>query len=286
MHRWQRKPTDGPKGGRCFEFFFPLSLSLHLSVCLSVSISLSISLYFSLFLSISQAICYLSVCLSIYLSRYLSLSLSLSLALALSLSLSLYIHPSIHPSIHPLHFSIHPSTAFFYPSIYCIYLSIYLSIYPKGNNSARLPAKVEVDRFKTKEFCERFPKNKGSQLQNDDCSHRCCCICTWEIWLLSFLRPLLSHEYLMIVTIRPYQKDENTILSPISIPMRFKDQWDIRWFYRVPWDMSGIRWFFSTPLANVRCIPQKPERLGASPFLIMGEVSSINISQYWWLSLW
>ena len=136
---------------------FSLSLSLFISLFLYLSLSPFLFLSISLYLS-----SYLSVCLSIYLSRYLSLSISLS------------VHPSIHP-IHPLHFSIHPSTAF-----------IYLSIYLKGNNSARLRAKVEVDRFKTKQFCETFPKNNGSQLQNDDCSHHCCCICTSEIWLLSF----------------------------------------------------------------------------------------------------
>ena len=135
---------------------FSLSLSLFISLFLYLSLSPF------LFLSISLAI-YLSVCLSTY----------------LAISPYLYLYLSIHPSIYP-------STAFFYPSIYCIYLSIYLSIYLKGNNSARLRAKVEVDRFKTKQFCETFPKNNGSQLQNDDCSHHCCCICTSEIWLLSF----------------------------------------------------------------------------------------------------
>ena len=129
-----------------------------LSLSLFISLFLYLPFYFSLFLSISLAIC---------LSVYLPISLSLLIYISIC--------PSIHPSIHPLHFSIHPSTAF-----------IYLSIYLKGNNSARLRAKVEVDRFKTKQFCETFPKNNGSQLQNDDCSHHCCCICTSEIWLLSF----------------------------------------------------------------------------------------------------
>jgi hypothetical protein len=132
--------------------------------------SLSLSLFISLFLYLSLSP-FLFLSISLYLSSYLSVCLSTYLAI----SPYLYLYLSIHPSIYP-------STAFFYPSIYCIYLSIYL----KGNNSARLRAKVEVDRFKTKQFCETFPKNNGSQLQNDDCSHHCCCICTSEIWLLSF----------------------------------------------------------------------------------------------------
>ena len=133
MHRWQNKPTDGPKGGWCSEYFFPLSLSLHLSVSLSISISLSISLYLS---------SYLSVCLSIYLSRYLSLSLSLS------------VHPSIDLSIHCIFLSIH-----------ILHLSIYLSIWKetilrdfvqkwkltgsKRSNSAKLSRRITVLSFKT-----------------------------------------------------------------------------------------------------------------------------------------
>ena len=75
-------------------------------------------------------------------SLTISVSISLSLFVSLCLSLSLFVSVSI-------------------------YLPIYFSTYLKGNNYVRLPSKVEVDRSKTKKFCETSSKNECSQLQNE-----------------------------------------------------------------------------------------------------------------------
>ena len=87
-HGWQRKPTNGSKGG----------WSIGLSICDYLSI-------------------YLSACLTIYLPTHPSNHPTIQLSIYLS------IYPSIHPSNRP---TIHPSICFFIYLSICP--SIYLSI--------------------------------------------------------------------------------------------------------------------------------------------------------------
>ena len=109
------------------------------------------------------------------------LSLSRTLSLSIYLSICCSIHPSIHPSIHLSYLSILSVYRSSYLSIHClsiqlsVYLSIwpsirlsYLSIYLKRSNSARLPFQVEVDRPKTRQFCEASSKNESAQYWKDE----------------------------------------------------------------------------------------------------------------------
>ena len=88
---------------------------------------------------------------------YLSLSISPNLcgSFSLSLSLSFFTHLSIGLSVYlPVFLSVSLSR----PLSLCIHPSVYLSIHLKGSNYARFPLEVEVDRSKTKQFCEASTK--------------------------------------------------------------------------------------------------------------------------------
>ena len=116
-------------------------------VCFFVSVSLSFSISLYLSMSLSIYLIYLSVCLSVCLP-VLSLSLSVSIS-----TLSLSIH-SIYPSIYlPAYLSICLSISI-HPSCICIWKEAIMRDFRQ---------KVEVDRSKMEQFCEKsFKKRQGT----------------------------------------------------------------------------------------------------------------------------
>ena len=212
---------------------------------------------------ISSLPIYLSACLSsFYLSIHPSIYLSLSPSIYSFTSLSFYLAP--YPSIHP---SIYLSTSLYlYLSIsvsifisICIHPSFYRSIYLRGSNRARLLSEVEVDRSKSKQFCETSSKIRSWRHQKRSSSAR---LPKTKNWLQSW-RPRINvfcHFDLLGIKTRQCSSP-NRYSAPIAPKIC---------------EMNCLKYWVKLVASSCIC--------STRPKMAVGAVSRVSIAAFGWTS--